>query len=312
MTGIPTVKRHYQNVFIESERWNALAPREDDIIISTSYKAGTTWVQGICGALVFQSSDPPGTLDDLSPWLDALFEPVEDVVARLDAIPHRRYLKTHLPLDAIPYRPSTKYIYVGRDGRDVWMSAWNHWNNLRPEMIDAFNSNPARKGPPFPLPPADINAAFDDWLTTSQFAWERDGYPFWSHHYHAQTWWDFRHLDNILFVHFADLLDDLDGQMRRISSYLDIPIDESIWPNLVHSVTFDEMKGNAQQRAPGADKGLWKDTTNFFHKGTNRRWDGVLTEDQVRRYETLVTDLLEPSLAAWMVHDGGFTDPRDA
>ena len=71
--------------------------------------------------------------------------------------------------------------------------------------------------------------------------------------------------------------------MRRISSYLDILVDESIWPDLVHSVTFDAMKGSAMQRAPGADKGIWKDATNFFHKGTNRRWEGVLTDDQVRR-----------------------------
>ena len=310
-TVLPTVKKHYQNVFIESERWNAFTPRNDDIIITTSYKAGTTWVQGICAALVFQSAEPPGTLDDQSPWLDALFEPVEDVIARLDAIENRRYLKTHLPLDAIPYQPSTKYIFVGRDGRDVWMSMWNHWNNMQPAVIEGFNNAPSAKGPKLPLPPEDINAAFDDWLAKSPFAWERDGYPFWSHHYHAQTWWDFRHLDNILFVHFADLLQDLDGQMRRISSYLDIPVDESIWPDLVHSVTFDQMKSNADKRAPGADKGLWKDTKNFFHKGTNRRWEGVLTDDQLRRYEALMADLLEPGLARWLVHADGFPDTKE-
>ena len=64
------------------------------------------------------------------------------------------------------------------------------------------------------------------------------------------------------------------------------------------------------RRAPGADKGIWKDTTNFFHKGTNRRWEGVLTGDQVRRYEKLIDDLLEPSLASWLVHANGFTDPK--
>ena len=124
-TALPTVKRHYQNAMIDSERWTAFTPRDDDIIISTWYKAGTTWVQGIRGALVFQSAAPLRTHDDLSPWLDAFFEPVADVVARLDSLENRRNLKTHLPLDAIPYQPSTKYIYVGRGGRDVWMSMWN-------------------------------------------------------------------------------------------------------------------------------------------------------------------------------------------
>lgn len=52
--------------------------------------------------------------------------------------------------------------------------------------------------------------------------------------------------------------------MGRISGCLDIPVDESLWLSLVHSVTFDEMKGDAARRAPRADKGTWKDVTNFF------------------------------------------------
>ena len=95
---------------------------------------------------------PPGTLDDLSPWLDAFFEPVADVVARLDSLENRRYLKTHLPLDAIPYQPSTKYIYVGRDGRDVWMSMWNHWNNITPDVIAMFTTLPPASGRSCPYP----------------------------------------------------------------------------------------------------------------------------------------------------------------
>lgn len=306
---LPEVTRHYQSVIIESERWQSFVPRDDDIIVTTSYKAGTTWTQGICAALVFQSTSPPGTLDDLSPWLDAQFEPTDEVIERIEGLQNRRYLKTHLPLDSIPYYPNAKYIFVGRDGRDVWMSMWNHWNNLNPDMINMFNADPERLGPRLPLPPDDMNPAFDEWLTKASFEWEKDGYPFWSHHYHAQSWWDFRHLDNIHFVHFSDLLADLDGQMRRISEFLGIPVNEEIWPDLVRSVTFDEMKSNAMSRAPGADKGMWKDATNFFHKGINRRWEGALTADQVARYEQLVTELVDPALGQWLIHDD-FVDPK--
>ena len=45
--------------------------------------------------------------------------------------------------------------------------------------------------------------------------------------------------------------------------------------------------------------------------GTNRRWEGVLTDEQVRRYEVLIGDLLEPNLASWLVHADGFADPKD-
>src|SRR5262249_22242650 len=95
-----------------------------------------------------------------------------------------------------------KYIFVGRDGLDVFMSLWHHWNNMRPESIDEINATPGRVGDPLPLPPTNMHTAFDAWLDRGGFPWEQDGYPFWSHLAHAQSWWDYRHLENILFVHF--------------------------------------------------------------------------------------------------------------
>jgi len=306
----PQRTRTYHHTFINSENWDHYQPRDDDIVVATSYKGGTTWMQAICGALVFQSPQPPGTLDALSPWVDAVFEPNEDVLARIERQTHRRYVKTHLPLSALPYFEQMKYIYVGRDGRDVFMSMANHLANMNPERVQALAARPDQKGPPLPPPAPDLLSAFDDWISKSTYAWEKDGFPIWSHHYHAQTWWDYRKLANILHVHFQDLLDDLDGQMRRVSAYLGIPVNEERWPDLVQAVTFDEMKSNADTRAPGADKGIWQDTRNFFHKGTNRRWEGVLKPVQIARYEALIKDVLEPGLAGWLVHEDGFVDPK--
>ena len=145
--SLPQVKHHYQNVVMDSARWEQFRPRADDIVISTSYKAGTTWLQGICAALVFQTPEPPVPQDDLSPWLDALFAPLDEVQTLLDGLTNRRYIKTHLPLDALVYFENVKYIVVGRDGRDVFASMWNHWNNMNPEAIDEMNNDPERLGP---------------------------------------------------------------------------------------------------------------------------------------------------------------------
>jgi aryl sulfotransferase len=122
-------------------------------------------------------------------------------------------------------------------GLDVFMSLWHHWNNVRPESIEQIHATPGRVGPPFPLPPADMHTAFDAWIDQGGFPWEHDGYPFWSHLAHAQSWWDYRHLENILSVHFNDLPADLHGEMRRVSAYLEMPVNEALWPTLVHSVT---------------------------------------------------------------------------
>src|SRR5262249_62116496 len=135
------------------------------------------------------------------------------------------------------------------------------------EGIVRINAIPGRVGAPLPLPPTDIRRAFDAWLDIGGFPWERDGYPFWSHLAHAQSWWDYRHLENILFVHFNDLLADLDGEMRRVSAYLDIPVNAALGPTLVQSATFNAMKANAEEKAPASTIGLWNGTSSFFYRG---------------------------------------------
>ena len=44
---LPAVTHPYQNHMMDSLRWNFFTPRADDIVVATSYKAGTTWVQAI-------------------------------------------------------------------------------------------------------------------------------------------------------------------------------------------------------------------------------------------------------------------------
>ncbi|MEQ8312572.1 MAG: sulfotransferase domain-containing protein [Gammaproteobacteria bacterium] len=300
----PQIKHYYRSALIDAKRWDNFKPRNDDIIITTSYKAGTTWMQGICAALVFQSPRPPVPQDELTPWLDANFGPIEEVLPMVEGLKNRRYIKTHLPLDGIRFLDEAKYIFVGRDGKDVWMSMWNHWHNMNPDVIDGMNSAPGCEGPKLLHPAEDINAAFDEWLTRGSFPWESDGYPFWSHLHHARSWWEFRHLPNILFVHFEDLLKDIDTEMRRISAYLDIPVDEEKWPQLLEGVSFKSMKADAETMGPGATQGVWKDSSNFFHKGTNKRWQGVLTDEQVHAYDELAQRELGPELAKWLEFGG--------
>ncbi len=132
---------------MNSAKWAHFEPRADDIIITTSYKAGTTWMQGICAALVFQQPQPPVPQDALTPWFDSNFAPLDVVLEQIRGLQHRRYIKTHCPLDGIRFFDEVKYIFVGRDGRDVFMSMWNHWHNMQPEGIDALNNAPDRAGP---------------------------------------------------------------------------------------------------------------------------------------------------------------------
>lgn len=109
----PQLVHTYQNHTLDSTRWERFIPRDDDIIISTPYKSGTTWMQEIVLHLVFLDQRIPYR-EEVSPWLDARFRPVNEVLSQLENQRHRRFIKTHLALDGLPYRPQIKHIVVGR------------------------------------------------------------------------------------------------------------------------------------------------------------------------------------------------------
>ncbi|MEE8313724.1 MAG: sulfotransferase domain-containing protein, partial [Myxococcota bacterium] len=132
----PRVAHEYINHHLDSTRWRVFEPRPDDVVITTSYKSGTTWMQQILHGLVFQGDPEAPALWEASPWLDERFvAPREEVGAAIAAQTHRRFLKSHLPLDGLPYYPQVKYVVVARDARDVFMSFWNHYRNYTDEIM---------------------------------------------------------------------------------------------------------------------------------------------------------------------------------
>ena len=104
-------------------------------------------------------------------------------------------------------------MIVARDGRDVFMSMLNHHSNYTPQMLKVIKNFDAVAGGPFPFELGEPRSWFRNWATRGTFEWEQDGYPSCSHFYHFQSWWNYRHLPNIYFVHFANLLDVLGGSV---------------------------------------------------------------------------------------------------
>jgi aryl sulfotransferase len=295
---LPRRTRAYHNHHLDSSMWDGFQPRPDDIFITTAYKSGTTWTQQIVAMLVFQGEQPSVPLGELSPWLDMRIPPREVKLPLLEAQRHRRFIKSHLPIDGIPFYPQCKYIYVGRDGRDVFMSMFNHYRRGSEAWYDVLNNTPGRVGPPLPPCPEDPRDLWQSWISRGWFEWERDGYPWWSFFDHVRTWWQYRHLPNILFVHFANLKRDLPAEIRRIAGFLEIPIDADRFPTILRRCSFEYMKESADLLLPGE---FWEGgASTFFHKGSNGRWRDVLTREDVAHYDALVADRLPPDCARWL------------
>jgi aryl sulfotransferase len=304
MTGFESPRRLYQNHHFDSTRWRWFETRPDDIVIATSYKAGTTWTQAIVANLLFPDSDFPDAPGRLSPWLDARTVPLETVLGTLEAQQHRRYIKTHLPFDCMPHEERLKYIYVSRDARDVFMSLWNHYSRHNDRMFAILNNLLERVGDEFPRPEGDIHDFWRNWITRGWFEDETDGWPYWSHFSNVQSWWDERHRPNILLCHFSDMLDDTENEIRRIAEFLEIEVPDSAWSGIVERVSFAEMKKDGERYAP-LGGGMWKGGADtFMNKGTNGRWRDVLTTAELELYAAACDRTLTPDCRTWMENGG--------
>ena len=300
----------------DSRRWNRFKPRDDDIVIATFAKCGTTWTQRIVDLLVFQSPDvrPFG---DISPWLDStLFSPVEDDLATLAAQTHRRYIKSHLPFDALPVWDMVKYIHVGRDGRDARLSWQNHEKGFKPDfrahigaqaMALAAEQGAAPSGPP-PQPPEHPREYLLHWfdeLEAQLNAQDKSGpNNFGSQFFDFEaTYWQERHRPNLLCVQYNDMKEDLAGEMQRIAKFLDITVPKGLMPSLVEAARFETMKKDGNALFPKLTKVFDTGADRFINKGRSGRWREYLKAEDVARYDAIVKRACTPGLAAWL--EGG-------
>lgn len=292
----PQKTREMHNHHLDSTIWNDLGFRDDDVVIATYAKAGTTWTQQIVAQMMF-GPDPDLGVAEMSPWFDLRFPPKEVKLPEVEAQTHRRILKTHLPVDALVFSPKAKYIYVGRDGRDVVWSLHNHHANANHVWYEALNDTPGRVGPPIEPPTGDVHRYWREWF-------ERDGHPFWPFWENVRGWWEVRGLPNVLLVHFDDLKRDMEGQMRRLAAFLGLPIDEARWEETVEYCSFDWMKRHAERSVP-LEGALWDGgARTFIHRGTNDRWEQTLTSEDVAEYEARALRELGPECARWLATGG--------
>jgi len=296
----PERRHHYKTTLMDSARWDRFRPRSDDIVIATPYKAGTTWTQRICSLLIFQSTELERPITAISPWLDAKFAPIDEVIETYESQTHRRFVKTHTPLSGIPYFPEITYIVCGRDPRDIFLSMENHYANVDRERFAELLSLSEEDIRSRPVMPDDVNERFKLWLTKGSFAWESDGFPFWSAFYHLQSYWKFRELPNIHFIHYQDLKNDLGGEMRRIAKILGIEVLEERWPELIEAATFSAMKNYSSKTTPNVQIGVFRDPSKFFNRGISGQWKDVLSEENLALYETVKAKRLEPTLRDWI------------
>lgn len=294
--------RRYVSPDEDSARWRDFALRPGDIVVSTRSKHGTTWVQTILLLLIHQRPDLPAPLPALSPWLDHLAEPEDAVFARLEAQRHRRVIKTHTPLDGLPSDPDVTYVVAVRHPLDAAVSLYHQSHNLDRQRLQELTGAPAarrRLRPP-------IGAWLEEWIDSeADPAKELDSLPgvLW----HLSDAWSRRTRANVLLVHYDDLLQNLDGQMRRLAVSLDIAVADHLWDGLVEAATLRAMRSRADDLAPDTS-GILRDRPAFFRRGTSGAAAEILDTAAQDRYHRRAAALAPADLLRW-VHGAGTGRP---
>jgi aryl sulfotransferase len=313
--------REVRTPVMESARWDGFAIRPDDIVIATYPKCGTTWTQRVVDLLVFQ--DPaPRAIMDTAVWLDSrIFATREEDVATLEAQKHRRFIKSHLPFDALPIYDTVKYIHVARDGRDAFLSWHNHESGFTPEakmrvgaivMSDPALAPMMANGPPPTIDP-DPQVYFQTWIAHAEEEVRTGPGADLSYFDFENTYWAERGRKNLLFVHYNDMKADLVGEMRRISEFLEIDTPPDRLATLAKAAEFDSMKASGQALLPKLSQFFDHGSERFLNKGVNGRWKDILTDADLARYEAVFRRKVSPACADWLEHGRlGAGDPKTA
>ncbi|MEU1679026.1 sulfotransferase domain-containing protein [Micromonospora zamorensis] len=293
---MPTPAHRYRSDDEDSARWAGFPFRDGDIVISTRSKSGTTWMQMICALLVLGTPELPAPLNVLSPWLDWLAEPQDAVYDRLAAQPHRRFIKTHTPLDGVPLDPRVHYVVVARHPLDMAVSLYHQAGNLDRFRLAELTGQPAPTGPPRKRLP--VEQWLPSWVDREvDPRTDLDSLP--GVMLHLRDAWARRHEPNVELVHYDDLLADLGGEMRRLADRWGIPVAAERWPELVEAATFGRMRERADRLAPDT-LGVLRDRRAFFRQGGSGQGRDLLDASARARYQERVSALAPPDLLTWL------------
>ena len=199
----------------------------------------------ICALLVFETPKLPRPLSELSPWLDWLAIPESDLFAELEQQQHRRFIKTHTPLDGLPLYDDVHYVVVARDPLDMAVSLYHQGGNLDRERIAELTGTELRPAPA----QLDLVTWMTNWIRWSRhYAENLDSLP--GVMWHLSDAWERRDAHNVVLVHYDDLLANLPGEMARLVDELGFAVDPDQVDSLAGEATFAAMKGRSHELIP--------------------------------------------------------------
>ncbi|WP_170373384.1 sulfotransferase domain-containing protein [Ruegeria arenilitoris] len=282
-------RKLYLGPLTDNRRWDMVRIRPDDVFVVTPPKCGTTWMQTIVSLLFSGDPEVETELSVKMPWVDIRIREMPEVAERLEAMQHRRSMKSHTPMDGLPLDDQAQYICVFRHPLDAHFSYRKHVRNIPMTWFDTWYPENDEEG-----------ITFRRFLDGGAEGFDTDAMPL-AHiirHYKAAAALSDR--PNVSLFHYADMTRDLRGTFFRLADILGTTHSEAVMDQLVQAATFDNMKDKAERYAPSGGKGFFKSDAEFFHSGTSGKWHGKLTAEELASYDAMMDAHLDPEDRDWL------------
>ena len=249
------------------------------------------------------SNTQPRPLAQLSPWMDHLIAAPEQVYARLAIQDHRRFIKTHTPLDGIPLDPRATYIVTARQPLDMAVSLYHQGDNIDRARLRQLTAQPE------PTTPPPLRQPLHEWL----LEWiVNDAAP--------RSIWTRCPGSCGTFP-----MPGPDPQAERLASALRQSVRRLGGPDALArrsardsrsgaglalacaSGHVQNMAARAHTLVPAA--GILKSNAAFFRRGTSGEGRQILSDEEVAAYYARAAQLAPADMLTWL-HSTGLRCPR--
>jgi hypothetical protein len=238
-------------------------PDSRDIFVVTQMKCGTTWMQQIVYETLCRGN---GDLSDeglrhmyaLSPWIESTASVPLESAARVGENDNR-IIKTHFPASLCPYDESARYVYVTRHPFTCFASCVDFVRMLA--------------GPFAPTYPDLL-----DWYCGDDMWWRS-----WPEH--VEGWWRLANeRDNVLFLHYEHMLDDLDAAVGEVSAFLGVDLSPHERAEVVRKSDYRYMKQYEEhfEMSPPSLLQPVGNGSSFFQSGKKDRDRSLSDADRAR------------------------------
>ncbi|XP_034704040.1 cytosolic sulfotransferase 15-like [Vitis riparia] len=259
---------------------------DEDVLIITSAKSGTTWLKALTFAIANRKDSPltQSPLLTTSPhqlvrFLEYDLYYMKSEYPDLQDLPRPRFLATHLPYELLP--PSIKdskcrIVYMCRNPVDKFISLWHFVNHNRPERLQ----------------PDSLEAGLE--MVCKGI--EGCG-PYWDH---VLGYWRMsrERPEKVLFLKYEDLKKDIICQLKRLAHFLGVPFSEEeerqgMIEEISRLCSLDSLK-NLEVNMNGMHTSGLKNSS-FYRKGEVGDWVNYVTPSMAERIENAFEEKLSGS-----------------